>query len=702
MAADHQDSRAEGASADAGSTGSSRRADLIPGSLASLDSTLPPTPLKDLLAADGASIYVLSADAELLQAVQQAGGEQYPIYPVPGWRELTKAVDEGRTRIVLLDNDAVAGSLADALAELEAMAPLVVIVAAKRDDAQSLMGLLSDRKIHRLLIKPAAHGITRLLLESAVSRYLQLRDTMAPRRPALPLEEAPRRSARGARTIWPVWLLATALASLLLGAVVVGELAGWRLPNLGGRAGTVGAPETTSAAALRGALPEGEIGDRGAVEVGRADQVGPGGGSSGAVAGAATDGTGTARTAASTEAGTSAAETGAAETAAATGVGASRTAGDGTTAAAGGATEGSAGPTEAAPTGTVETRVAAAAPAVEAAATANASSADATARVETGALDDVSDAAPAAQPGVAATRSPELQSLLTLASARLARGQLLLPEGDSARAYLERAAAMSPNDSLVLELQEDLAGAVVASARLALGRGDLEAAQAQAEQASRLGADRDALAVLDAELQAALRNRSVARQAELLASARSALADGRLIAPPEDSARGYLDALAEQNAALPGLEDVRQRFRDAVASRARGAIEAGEWTEADEWIAALGEVDAALAETIGAERLQAEFLATPAPAGTLRLLESPPAVYPPQALRTELEGWVDVDFVVDTEGRARDITVVESTPGERFNEAAIEMIAGQRYEPFELDGRRYERRLRVRVRFTLD
>src|SRR5690606_11249991 len=98
---------------------------------------------------------------------------------------------------------------------------LIVLAAAQREEAQTLMALLSDRRIHRLLIKPAAVGITRLLLESAVSRYLQLREQ--PEAAAEhPMEATARRSWKGMGSAhWPAWIAATAIASVVLGAVLV-------------------------------------------------------------------------------------------------------------------------------------------------------------------------------------------------------------------------------------------------------------------------------------------------------------------------------------------------------------------------------------------------------------------------------------------------------------------------------------------------
>ena len=142
-----------------------------------LGDTLPPQPLKELLSAGGANLFVLSADTDLIETVQRAGGEQYPVFPVQQWQELEAAIFAGRCGIALLDAELVGGKLVDHINALHAHASRVVtLVAADRSAAQELMGYLSDRRIHRLLIKPATLGITKLLVESAVNRCLQLSD----------------------------------------------------------------------------------------------------------------------------------------------------------------------------------------------------------------------------------------------------------------------------------------------------------------------------------------------------------------------------------------------------------------------------------------------------------------------------------------------------------------------------------------------
>src|SRR5690606_38410 len=117
----------------------------------------------------------------------------------------------------------------------------------------SLMSLLGERKLYRLLIKPAAEGITPLLLESAVGRYFELRsegslaksapervDDVVPRDhyepPAVLVDEIPptsfARRSRSRRSSGSPWLIATGVAAAVVAVIVAGESYGvrWRAP----------------------------------------------------------------------------------------------------------------------------------------------------------------------------------------------------------------------------------------------------------------------------------------------------------------------------------------------------------------------------------------------------------------------------------------------------------------------------------------
>ena len=182
------------------------------------EGTLPPTPLRDLLAADGASVYVLSDDASLLATAREAGGEQYPVFPAGSWQALREAVAEKRCGIALLDVDSVPGTLGDRLTELASLRPeLVTLLASTRESADGLLNLLSERKIHRLLIKPPTVGITRLLLESSVSRHIELRQQPSS-------EPVTTTASKTGLAGWPSWLLAGGLVIGVLGTVALTTL----------------------------------------------------------------------------------------------------------------------------------------------------------------------------------------------------------------------------------------------------------------------------------------------------------------------------------------------------------------------------------------------------------------------------------------------------------------------------------------------
>jgi protein TonB len=100
--------------------------------------------------------------------------------------------------------------------------------------------------------------------------------------------------------------------------------------------------------------------------------------------------------------------------------------------------------------------------------------------------------------------------------------------------------------------------------------------------------------------------------------------------------------------------------------------------------------------------LQDEYLAKPAAAGEMRLLSAGQVAYPENAQRRDLEGWAQTEFIVGIDGVPRRARVVDSHPTGWFEEAALTAVAGYRYEPFERDGRLYERLVRLTLRFELE
>lgn len=702
----------------------------------SIESTLPPTPLKDLLAAGGATVYVLSTDDALLETVYRAGGEQYPIYAVRNWTELDAAVATGRCNIALLDADHLGPHLARKLVELERYGSrLVTLVAASREDSQALIGYLSERKIHRLLIKPAALGITRLLLESAVARALQLRGQPAEPEPLFPNDRRgrpPERTVGGGRL--PAWMLATGLLSLTIAALVTGGLTRslWE-PLLPGdepapverapeRAREARAPDLGTSEDAPDPLSAGAAETR-SVEPSAAEGA-PQGPASAPPAASAVD---TVPQATDAYAGllASAADAVAqgrlAEPPDDNALEYYRTvlaaAPDHPAARAGldAVLEALFTDAERALLDDDLGAAAAALAHVRRAEPASARLAFLEAQLERARADRTAPArartAPvvpsAASAAVPAGSAGELESLLTLAATRIAREQLVEPAGDSAREYLDRAAALAPGDPRVAEARAELAEAMIAAANEAVARDDLERAASLRAAALGQGADPSALDSLEQAIRAAEQRYAAERQLMLLQLARERLANGDLVSPNEDNALHYLSMLRAENPSHPGLPAEWAELERSLEANARMAFRAGSWTDAATWLDAWRRVApaspaaSALAEELAVARRQEEFLATAAPASELRLIEYEPPAYPQSALRDGTEGSVTLEFVVGTDGRPREIVVAEAEPPGRFEEAAVAAVRDYVYEPYTLDGRTYERRIRLRLSFTL-
>jgi protein TonB len=236
---------------------------------------------------------------------------------------------------------------------------------------------------------------------------------------------------------------------------------------------------------------------------------------------------------------------------------------------------------------------------------------------------------------------------------------------------------------------------------------DFARAVATADQAQRFGADSATLAELDAEIATARAARAARQHSEWLALAEQRRATGALIMPVGDSAQHYLERVQSEAPDFAGLAAAWQAWRAALAAEAGGFISARNWAEAELRLAALeqapqgGAFAAPLRADLEYGRLQQQYLATAIPTSELTLLRGAAPIYPLDAEQRGIEGWVDLEFVVDTTGRPRDLKVTASEPRGRFDEVASDAVAQYRFAPFTRDGRVFERRVRVRVRFTL-
>ena len=87
---------------------------------------------------------------------------------------------------------------------------------------------------------------------------------------------------------------------------------------------------------------------------------------------------------------------------------------------------------------------------------------------------------------------------------------------------------------------------------------------------------------------------------------------------------------------------------------------------------------------------------------TLQPLVTRDPVYPAQALRNGIEGWVQMEFTITETGTVRDVEVLGSAPRGIFDTAATEAIATWRFRPRVVNGRPVAQRSDVTLRFNVD
>ena len=638
----------------------------------STDDTLPPTPIDDLVAAAGLQICVLATDKAVRDGVRRACGERYGLTVVEDWGSLTAAIDEQRCDIAVIEASLLGARLDKCITELGRGARQVVtLVAADRREAQKLIGFLSERKVHRLLIKPPAAGITRLLVESAANRCLQLRSAalMSPT-----VLSSPKKA--GARM--PTWLIAGGLAVLTLTvALTIASLRTGSSRNAGAateQPAAATAPPVDRFADLLAsadlAFSEGRLAD-------------PAGDNAldyylTVLAAEPTHEKARDRLASVVDALFGQAENeilmGSFDTAAST-LDQIR---------------------KAAPTSGrlafLDTQLGRAR---EDAAKAAARSAD-----------KATSTAPAAG-GLSATAQAELEKALDTAGTRLRRGELLDPTGDSALRNVDRATQLAPSDPRVVRVRGELAAALISSARAVLDAGDLTAGARLADAARTLGADSATMAVLDQKIATARTAQQGQRQATRVAAARARIQTGALTAPAEDNALTILTAVEKEAPQTAGLGDAFEALVAALASSVRSAVASADWPTAEAGIAALQSTGHApalassLARDVATARTQEAYLATAAPSSELTLLSFANPVYPADAQSRQIEGWVEVGYIVDRAGMPRDVRVLQAMPPGRFDQSALTAVSRYRYVPFTRDGQVYERRVFVRIRFSL-
>ena len=297
---------------------------------------------------------------------------------------------------------------------------------------------------------------------------------------------------------------------------------------------------------------------------------------------------------------------------------------------------------------------------------------------------------------------------LSKAADRLRDGQFVEPPQDNARFFIESARAIAPDEPQVRQAQKQLEDKLVAEVRKALAAGNAEQAQLWIDAAADAGVSHDDITALTREAQQVQTSAKADAMARLTLLFNQRLTQGRVVDPPQDSAKFYLAQLVQSDATHPSTLLARQALASRTLDEAKEAVGRQDFVGARRWLAEThdaGTDDASISAleqemaTIQDNTKRATEIVN---AGNLQLAKYVPPIFPISARERGSSGWVDIQFMVRADGLVSDVIITGAEPVGLFEQAAVDAVKKWRYKPVERDGHAVDQRARLRMKFALD
>jgi protein TonB len=246
--------------------------------------------------------------------------------------------------------------------------------------------------------------------------------------------------------------------------------------------------------------------------------------------------------------------------------------------------------------------------------------------------------------------------------------RLYAPAGDNAVEYYLALRDKSPADAAVASALTDLLPMTVIATEQSVNREDFAEAQRLSALLEKADPQHPALARLKASITA--QEQAVAKRAEQQALT------------AEEQAKKQVE-LEKQR-----LEDQKKQQDQAakqLAAQQAADKEAADKAAADKVAADKAAADKAAADKAAADRVAAQrqvAAAVPSAAtADLRAVSTPAPRYPPEALRANQSGEVQVEFTVASDGSVTAARVVRSNPARIFDREAVNAVRKWRFQP---------------------
>jgi TonB family protein len=286
-------------------------------------------------------------------------------------------------------------------------------------------------------------------------------------------------------------------------------------------------------------------------------------------------------------------------------------------------------------------------------------------------------------------------------------GQLIEPAEANARFYVESARALAPADAGVQPMMQALQARLMADAGQALKAGNPGQAELLAGAAADLGAPAADVTEVRIEAQKLRGAAKAASLAQLSLAFDERLSNGHLLEPAADSAKSYLAQLLQAEPDNPATQAARNAYNARVLDEARAALRSQDYAGARRWLSEARSAGAdagslsAVEGAISAAQDEAQQASSYVSASTLTRTSYVAPQFPVEARTHGIAGWVDLQYVVNTDGSVGELTIVGAQPVGIFEQAALEAVRRWHYAPVLRAGQPVSQRTRMRVRFQM-
>jgi TonB family protein len=299
----------------------------------------------------------------------------------------------------------------------------------------------------------------------------------------------------------------------------------------------------------------------------------------------------------------------------------------------------------------------------------------------------------------------DVANFVKLIDTRLTQDKLTEPRNDSAVYYLNQArAAGGPAAALQPQAQE-INKQLSQTVRTAIEQKRFSDADKLIADLRGYGVPTSTVAGLQHELGVARGQQAAAELPQYGELAQSRLSQGKLIEPDNDSALFYVNQLRAtdpKNVSLPRLSNAIQA---QILDQARAALDAAQPQKAAALLQSAGTLGGSPdLDALNVRLAQMKQAATAMPEvaeASLTKVKPMTLDYPDGALRKGTEGWVEIAYVIGTDGKVTNIKVLASDPAGVFETAATKAIARVRYQAAMQGGKAIAVSTKLRIAFRM-